>query len=90
MSPSYDFGCTKCEHTWETFLPLAKMDEPFDEPCPNCGETGCIHRFMGAPVVHWSFMGSTIQSSKHCPDTFKDVLRRVNASTGGKAKNIEV
>lgn len=88
--PTYDYGCTQCEHVWEAFLPLAKMDDPLHEPCPNCGAVNTIHKFMGAPVVHWTFMGSTIQSSNKTPDTFKDVLRRVNASTGNKARNIEL
>jgi putative FmdB family regulatory protein len=89
--PTYDYGCVECDHVFELFLPLSRMDEPLTQPCPNCGKEGSIHKIIGAPVVHWSFMGSTIQSSKMVPEGFKDRLREIKKNVGGKAaKGIEL
>jgi putative FmdB family regulatory protein len=86
--PTYDYYCKKCLHDFEKFLPIAKMDDPLNEPCPKCGEVGCIEKIMGAPVVHWTFMGSTIQS--HAPEGFKDILRNMKKNNGGKTPGIEL
>ena len=86
--PTYDYYCKSCLHDWELFLPLSRMNEPLSNPCPNCGEYDNIEKIIGAPVVHWSFMGSTIQS--HAPETFKDVLRNMKKNLGPSAKGIEV
>lgn len=87
MCPNYDYGCLECDHVFDKILPIAKMDEPIDEPCPNCGKVGSIHKIIGSPMIHWTFMGSTIQSKT--PDTFKDVLKEIKKKSGRNANGIE-
>lgn len=88
IMPTYDYGCTSCEHTFDKLLPVDNRYAPLDEPCPNCGAVGQMHLLMGAPVVHWSFMGSTVQNK--APEGFKDILRNIKNSKGGNTPGIEL
>lgn len=89
--PNYDYGCTACEHTFDKIVPVADRFKPTEEPCPNCGSVGTVEfLILGAPVIAWSFAGSTIQSSNKTPEGFKDILRRIKKSKGGATPGIEL
>ena len=88
IMPTYDYGCSVCEHTFDKLLSVDNRYQPLDEPCPNCGATGQMHILMGAPVVHWSFAGSTVQNK--APEGFKDVLRNIKKNKGGNTPGIEL
>lgn len=89
--PNYDYGCTACEHIFDKIVPIADRMKPTEEPCPKCGAEGTIEfLILGAPVIQWSFAGSTIQSSNRTPEGFKDILRRIKKSKGGATPGIEL
>lgn len=89
--PTYDFICSSCEEQFEKLLPVDSRYKPTEEPCPNCGATGTVEFIiLGAPVVAWSFTGSTIQSSNKTPEGFKDILRRIKKNKGGNTPGIEL
>lgn len=91
MSPTYDYGCTQCENRFEKMLSVDSRYKPTEEPCPSCGAEGTVEfLILGAPVVAWSFAGSTIQSSNKTPEGFKDILRRIKKSKGGATPGIEL
>lgn len=45
--PSYDFECSKCNHTFDRFMSFNEYEIP--TTCPECGETSCVHRVYSAP-----------------------------------------
>lgn len=48
--PSYDYKCSKCEHTFESQLKMADRKQPEENPCPECGEIG-VEQLIGAPLI---------------------------------------
>jgi len=40
--PNYDYICSKCNHTFEEFLPISQRKNPERKPCPNCNEKKSI------------------------------------------------
>lgn len=49
--PSYDYQCSKCNHSFEESYRIADRDTPVGEPCPNCKEVGNVERIIGAPAL---------------------------------------
>lgn len=40
--PTYEYRCEKCNHEFESVLPIGKMNQPIDSPCPSCGEINSV------------------------------------------------
>ena len=36
--PTYDYRCSKCEHTFEEFHSMNEDNTPIKKPCPKCGK----------------------------------------------------
>ena len=48
--PSYDFKCSKCEHTFEEVRKIDDRKIPLSKPCPECKEEGSISRLYDVHV----------------------------------------
>ena len=40
----YDYTCKACGHIWEESVPMSDRDVALSNPCPECKETGQVHR----------------------------------------------
>mgnify|MGYP003321605765 FL=1 len=50
--PHYDYYCSneECGTTFELFLPMTRVDEPTEKPCPKCKQQ-TISRELAAPMI---------------------------------------
>lgn len=50
--PHYDYYCSneECGTTFELFLPMSRVDEPTQKPCPSCNHES-ISRQPAAPLI---------------------------------------
>lgn len=42
--PTYDFSCTKCNHTFDLYLKMDEREEPLSKPCPKCNAKKSVTR----------------------------------------------
>ena len=50
--PFYDYRCTKCNHRFEQFLPMADHKKPCKSPCPECNAKGTVEQTLtSAPAA---------------------------------------
>ena len=76
--PTYDYNCTKCNHSFDRLLKIADMHQPISEPCPECAALGSVTKIMGAPV-----MGDAVRLGITRTDNgFKEVLQRIHSANG--------
>tara|TARA_R100000458_G_C8198169_1_gene189557 strand:+ start:253 stop:552 length:300 start_codon:yes stop_codon:yes gene_type:complete len=45
--PTYEYNCEKCSNLFEKYLTVCERNEPVKEPCPECGEVGCVKKSVG-------------------------------------------
>lgn len=70
--PNYDFRCTDCKVWWEEQLLVAERENPLSEPCPGCGKTGFLERFLSSAPI-WKREGV----EGKVPNAFKDILKKI-------------
>lgn len=71
--PYYDYGCNKCNYTFELKLPMSDYKSPESAPCPNCNQVECVTQIIGAPAI-----GDPIRLGINRPSSsWGDVLSRV-------------
>ena len=77
--PTYDYKCTKCEHTFEKNMKIVDMHLPTQDPCSACHEQGSVIKTLaGAPP-----MGDPVRLGLRKIDGgFKEVLQRIHAANG--------
>lgn len=82
--PTYTYRCENCNHTFEKFLSIARMDEPTEDDCPECSQKHIQRiissetsiRFMDPvragfvkPSSDWtSWLNQLKKKNKGCPD----------------------
>ena len=72
--PTYDYKCSKCDHTFEEFLPISDREKPIKKPCPNCGEKKCITQIIGGAAIV-----DPVSIGRRKPDSgFKEVLHKIH------------
>jgi putative FmdB family regulatory protein len=42
--PTYQFSCTKCNHTFDQYLKIEERDNPTKSACPNCKKKKSVVR----------------------------------------------
>jgi putative FmdB family regulatory protein len=83
--PLYGFNCEKCNTPFEKIVRIMDKDMVYDQPCPNCGESGGIVAVLTAlPVVDSVRVGVTRGSTalRERLETIKNKTHRANM-TGG-------
>lgn len=92
MCPCYDYKCTSegCDYFEEKNVPIADMDKPCEEPCPQCGEKTVV-RIFGAPVINLGYRGSSVQSGTKVRRFQEEVLKPIKRGLGksGRVRGIE-
>lgn len=73
--PLYDFICAECSKVFERNLPISRMAEPLQEPCPSCGTIGHITRIIGSV--------RTIRDTPRLDNGFREVLHKIHERTPG-------
>jgi len=51
--PLYDYHCKSCDHVFEKQLKIAEMNQPLEEPCPECNKEGEMEKVVGG---NYAFM----------------------------------
>lgn len=76
----YDYECTNCGKVWTKNISLARREEPINEPCPECNESGHIRQvILGAPSI-----GDGVRLGIRRPDGgMKEVLQKIHEKTAG-------
>ena len=49
--PAYDYFCKGCENQFEQVLPMARREEPTNDPCPECGHLTVIKMITGTTNI---------------------------------------
>ena len=73
--PLYDYSCSSCGKIFERQLTIARMDEPLEQECPNCGTSGFINKVIGSP--------KTIRDTPRLDNGFREVLSKIHERTPG-------
>ncbi len=85
--PTYDYKCEKCKHEFERQLPIAKMNEPTEYPCP-CGPChGTIIKMVAVPGFAYDNISSP-GHKKSTPNWMKDKLKEIKRTTYKSTMNI--
>ena len=80
--PRYDYKCTKCNMTFDEFLPIDRRREWETKKCP-CGKAeGVVKMVIGSPKVV-----SGHYSSDNRPDWFRDRLKEIHKANPGSKLN---
>lgn len=81
--PTYDYQCNKCEHQWEDFYSMSNMEQPINEPCPECKEEGhvikCVSKPNGIGVDH-----NNRRQLENPKGPMREILQRVKNAPGVK------
>jgi putative FmdB family regulatory protein len=80
--PTYDYRCSKCDHTWELFQSIKA--EPVKK-CPACGKSGA-QRVIG-PGAGILFRGSGFYQTDYRSDGYKKAAAADKKSTEGSSSS---
>jgi putative FmdB family regulatory protein len=82
--PTYDYQCSKCEHTFEKVSKIADRHMASEEACPECGSVDTISMVIGMPryVDNHKLMTGPKPSGQ-----FREVLSKIHESTPGSNLN---
>ena len=87
----YDFRCTSCDHEFTHKGDKFSSMDVYDEPCPHCGETGCIERGYvkkDLDMANWNgeapgiIDGNRLAFKGHSTQ-HKEMLSRIHENTPG-------
>ena len=89
--PIYEYQCESCSHSFESFLSMSNMNEPLNEPCPECGKNEVNKRVskttmgvdMNLKTPGW-FKDKMDNLKKKVPKRFHNNLDQAAHRTGGK------
>jgi putative FmdB family regulatory protein len=83
--PTYEYQCEKCEHYFTDYKSMSQMNQPEEEPCPNCGEI-CVKKVMfTAPSL-----ADPVRIGRIRPDGgFQEVLQKIHANNPGSKLNTD-
>ena len=95
--PIYEYYCkdTECNHKFEEYLTISRMNEPLKKPCPECGKKtvkkGVSATTMGVDMKvtpdsktggDWSRMMDKIK--KNTPQRYHSGIDQSTSRSGGK------
>ena len=75
--PLYNFECQKCEHWFEEFHTIKKMDTPLQKPCPSCKKTGTVIRVIGSARIVDSARLESTKGRLRPTKEFTEVMTRI-------------
>ncbi len=78
--PTYTYVCKKCNYEFERIVPIAKMNEPISDPCPNedCGTLGEVIK-----TIQGKF--SSPEKDLRPPKALGEYMKRIKDNTKGAA-----
>jgi len=82
--PTYEYGCSNCDITFEKFSPISIRNKPLEEPCPECKVQGLVKQVIGAPKIVYE-TGDVVGRTD---DGFKEVLSKINAGASQRGNTI--
>lgn len=44
--PTYDYQCSKCEHSFDKILKMSERETPTKEKCPNCESENTVSQII--------------------------------------------
>lgn len=78
--PMYSYFCSECGHSFDDLKTVSARREPTEKPCPKCGTEGTVDMQIHAAAIT-SSDGNFLSK---VPDGFKDRLREIKKTFGGK------
>lgn len=79
--PTYDYRCSKCEHSFDKILKIADRELPTKEHCPNCKCENCIELSIMASSLMSPFR---VDGLKKPHPQFKDRMQQIKSLSGRK------
>jgi putative FmdB family regulatory protein len=85
--PTYDYSCSKCEHSFDKILRVDDRAEPTKDACPNCGAKNTVSIMLTAPSLmnanrvdglikpHPQFKERMQQIKKGLPEKYKKNIK---------------
>ena len=77
--PTYDYACSKCEHTFERILKILDRESPTKEACPNCGKGKSVSISIAAPSLVSPFR---VDGLKKPPTQFRERMQQIKKTSG--------
>jgi putative FmdB family regulatory protein len=77
--PTYDYICSKCEHTFDKILRIDDRAAPTNEACPSCGQIGCVSISFGAPSLMSPFR---VDGLKKPSGQFRERVQQIKKGLG--------
>lgn len=77
--PTYDYACSKCEHTFEKICRIDSRLDAQSEPCPNCGTENAVTITLVAPSLVSPFRIDGLVKPK---GDFKERMQQIKKSSG--------
>jgi putative FmdB family regulatory protein len=84
--PWYDYYCKECDHEFTESLLMDDRKKPTRRKCPECGRKR-VGIMIGAPALVDSMRLTGVRTA---PDTYKEVISRINEGQGIKGSRYEV
>ena len=73
--PTYNYTCSKCEHTFDKILKISDRMSPETQPCPECSSEGTVHYCISSPKIV-SGVGSILSKTD---DGWKETLSKIKS-----------
>ena len=80
--PTYDYKCSKCDHTWELFQSITAKPV---KKCPECGKQ-TAKRVIG-PGAGIIFKGSGFYQTEYRSDSYKKGAEAAKKATESSTKS---
>lgn len=84
--PTYNYECKKCEHLWEDYQSISNREKPLQEPCPKCGQSGCVSKSWKdcTPAVE---VDMTLTPNKATGGRWNELMKRMKQGTPKRFHN---
>lgn len=77
--PTYDYTCSKCNHTFDKICRIDDRLGPESESCPECKNAECVSLTLSAP----SLMNPLrVDGLKKPPTQFKERMQQIKKTSG--------
>lgn len=77
--PTYDYVCSKCEHTFEKICRIDNRLDAEKEPCPSCNTTSSVSLAINAPSLMSPFRVDGLVKAK---GDFKERMQQIKKVSG--------
>lgn len=79
--PTYDYTCSKCEHSFEKICRIDNRLDAEKDPCPNCDAKESIFLSLSAPSLVSPFRIDGLVKPK---GDFRDRMQQIKKTSGRK------